>query len=71
MSESKKLNRLSVNKETITDLDVPQEQEVVGGQKSVPLAATCFPPTVTNSPAKCIVQHDRKTNNTQHVTCHL
>ena len=47
MSESKKLNRLSINKETITDLDVPQTQDVVGGAAKPsdgPNNPVCIPP---------------------------
>lgn len=47
MSESKKLNRLNINKETITDLDVPQEKDVVGG-------ATATATGTSASPAACI-----------------
>lgn len=60
MSESKKLNRLSLNKETITDLDVPPGRDVVGGEPG-PLFTQqqgC-PPTVTKSPKTCIVQLPR------------
>ena len=39
--ESKKLNRLSLNKETVSDLDVPQGQDVVGGGSASP--AQCIP----------------------------
>lgn len=45
--ESKKLNSLSLNKETISDLDVPQEQDVVGGAIKKP---------VSTGPAQCIPQ---------------
>lgn len=40
--DSKKLNRLSLNKETIGDLDVPQAQDVVGGAASDG-PANCIP----------------------------
>jgi hypothetical protein len=56
--ESKKLNRLSINKETISDLDVPQEQNVVGGAGS-------------QSPAQCIPQtiDDRQCNSKRPQYC--
>jgi hypothetical protein len=47
MSESKKLNRLNINKETITDLDVPKEQDVIGGAiggGASTSPAACIPP---------------------------
>ena len=56
MSEDKKLNRLNLNKETIADLDVPPDQEVVGGSAS---PAACIPQTLdsrqcyTKGPAWC------------------
>jgi len=37
---NKKLNRLNLNKETISDLDVPQGQDIVGG-KGETRKATC------------------------------
>lgn len=46
--ESKKLNSLSLNKETISDLDAPQEQDVVGGAG---LSKGC-----STGPAQCIPQ---------------
>ena len=56
MSESKKLNRLNLNKETITDLEVPQAQDVVGGFKSQNPNPQCMPTNVTKSPTACIPQ---------------
>jgi len=44
--ELKKLSSLKLNKETISDLNVPQEQDVVGGGA---LSKGCSP-----SPAQCI-----------------
>ncbi len=39
--ENKKLNRLNINKETVSDLDIPQGQDVVGGGSGSP--AQCIP----------------------------
>lgn len=41
-TEDKKLNQLDLKKETVSDLDVPQGQEVVGGAGSQSPAA-CIP----------------------------
>lgn len=42
-TEDKKLNRLNFNKETVSDLDVPQAQEIVGGGKQSDSPANCIP----------------------------
>lgn len=53
-NKSEKLNKLNLNKETITDLDAPNSQEIKGGGVILPtgqvacpgtLAKVCAPPT--------------------------
>jgi hypothetical protein len=53
-NKSEKLNKLNLNKETITDLDTPNAQDVKGGALSI-LPGTCHvceAMSVRNCPTK-------------------
>jgi hypothetical protein len=51
-TEDKKLNPLNVNKETVSDLDVPQDQEIVGGAGSTG-PAQCIPRSSLGPDDRC------------------